>query len=278
MTERTGVHKIWIVAVAVCAGLLLGALPATAATVTGPTGGLAVSAIEAGGTVDLTICLNPPNPNDDPDPDSLPPGPLAGTVFTVRQLQEIDLTTRIGWARARSITIREAERGPFGHVESATTDIAGKARFVDLPVGLYLVTSVPPDPFHDYPDSAPFLITLPTGGKGGWNYEPVVFAKPGSDVPPITITFPPIPPVWPTEGPPSGTAPPTAPPGASPTATAPQRTPQAGEDSPADSPSAGSEKRGSLAVTGAAVAVLAGAGLVLVGLGLLLRFLVRRRG
>ena len=271
MTGQTGVLRSCIVVLAVCAGLLFGAVPATAATVTGPTAGLSISAIEAGRTVDLTICLNPPNPNDDPDPDSLPPGPLAGTVFTVRQLQRIDLTTRIGWARARSITIREAERGPFGHVESATTDIEGKARFVDLPVGLYLVTSVPPDPFHAYPDSAPFLITLPTGGKGGWNYESVVFAKPESDVPPI-------PPIWPTEVPPSGTAPPTAPPGASPTTTAPARTPQAGEDSPADSPSPGSEKKGPLAVTGAAVAVLAGAALVLVGLGLLLRFFARRRG
>lgn len=251
MSGGAGSLRTGIAVMAACAGLLLGASPAVAATVTGPTNGLAITTIDEGRTVHLTVHLARPNPFDDPVPEAPPPGPLAGTEFTVRQLEGVDLTTAAGWARARSMTIPQAQRGPFHHVADVVTDSAGEAHFSGLPVGLYLVTSIPPDQFHEYPESAPFLITLPTGGGAGWNYAPLLYAKP-----------------WPAAPTTPGTAPPSAPPSA----------PPAGADSAVDAtPSEGASRPGALASTGAAVAILAGAALVLAGIGLLIRFFARRR-
>lgn len=283
MTGKSRLLRRGIALMAACTGLLLGAFPAVAATVTGPTDGLSISTVEAGRAVELTIRLTRSNPFDDPAPQSPPRGPLAGTVFTARKIAGVDLTTAAGWSRARAITVAQARRGPFDHVASATTDGDGEARLVALPVGLYLVTSVPPDALHDYPDSAPFLITLPTGGQGGWDYAPRVYAKPGPEGPTTTATAPPtwppiLPPGWPTGVPPSGASQsPVLPGGMIPPGGTPPSRPPIDGGAPVAHSSEGSTSRGPLASTGAAVAVLVGVASVLVGLGLLLKFLARHR-
>lgn len=300
-----------ITAVFVAAGLcvLLGSAGSVAArTVTGPTDGLSVTTIQAGRPVDVEIRLPRPNPFDDPLTGSLARPPLAGTHFTARRLEGVDLTTSGGWAAARALTIAAAERGPFGHSVSAVTDDAGVARLRGLPIGLYLVTSATPG-FGHRSGYAPFLITLPTGGEAGWNHAPVVYAKPTYGGPGIVLPPFPFPIPWPgssDEGPVTGSPPggsagsgspgsPVVPdsPGES---GSPDRESPGGPGSPnrepgtsrpgGGAPTAGDAKsgmaRGPLALTGTPLGLIAGAGAVLVGFGLVLRHVSRdtsgRRG
>jgi hypothetical protein len=283
-----------IVAVGLC--VLLGIAPTAAArTVTGPTDGLSISDIRSGRTVDLEIRMPRRNPFDDPAAGSLARPPLAGTEFTARRLEGIDLTTAGGWETARALAIAAAERGPFGHSASAVTDDAGVARLQGLPIGLYLVTSVTPGRGHRG-GFAPFLITLPTGGEAGWNHTPVVYAKPDSRGPGIILPPFPFPIPWPgsSDGAPadghvpggsigpdgsSGSGAPDAPGGAGgPGASGGNTTPsdgRSGREAAAASAPEGATARGALAVTGTAVGLLAGVGAVLVGIGLVVRYVAR---
>lgn len=292
-TSWTG-HLLAITSVFVAAGLclLLGCVASVAArTVTGPTNGLSVTTIQAGSTVDLEIRLPRPNPFDDPLTGSLARPPLAGTQFTARRLEGIDLTTAGGWAAARAFTIAAAERGPFAYSARTVTDDAGVARLQGLPIGLYLVTSTTPGRGHRS-DYAPFLITLPTGGEAGWNYTPVVYAKPDSGGPGIVLPPFPLPIPWPgssdqspgTGSPPGGSAGsdasgspgvpnspggPGAPDGESPDTIRPS------EETPAAGNAKNEMARGALAVTGTPLGLLAGAAAALVGIGLVFRFVAR---
>lgn len=211
-------------------------------------------------------------------------------------MEGIDLTTEQGWAAARARTVAAAERGPLGPAATAVTDANGVARLNGLPVGLYLVTSVSRGGSY-----APFLITLPAGGEAGWNYAPVVYAKPGSWPAPPTIILPPFPfPVpWPGssgDSPGGGTQPggssgsdahdgaagPGAPgvPGGSavPVVDTTPRPSRPGEDGSAHSPDQqGASGRGALPVTGTELMWILGAGILLVGVGLLIRLSARGR-
>lgn len=282
-------HVSAMTTVFVAAGLcfLLGCVASAAArTVTGPTNGLSVTTIQAGRTVDLEIRLPRPNPFDDPLTGSLARPPLAGTQFTARRLEGIDLTTAEGWVAARAFTIAAAERGPFAHSSQAVADDAGVARLQGLPIGLYLVTSTPPGGGHRS-DYAPFLVTLPTGGEAGWNYSPVVYAKPDSGGPGIVLPPFPFPIPWPGSSdqspgiPPGGSAgsgspgvsyPPGGPGAADGEASDPRRP---SEQTPSADNAKNGMARGALALTGTPLGLLAGVAAVLVGVGLVLRLVAR---
>lgn len=295
-TSWTG-RVLAVTTVFIMAGLclLLGCVASVAArTVTGPTSGLSVTAIQAGRTVDLEIRLPRPNPFDDPLTGSLARPPLAGTQFTARRLEGIDLTTAGGWVAARALTIAAAERGPFSHDAQTVTDDAGISRLRGLPIGLYLVTSTTPGRGH-HSVYAPFLIALPTGGEAGWNYTPVVYAKPGSGGPGVVLPPFPLPLPWPgssDQGPGTGSTPggsagsdTSGIPG-SPGVSHPPGGPGAPNGEPSDTsrpsegtPTAGDAEsgiaRGALALTGTPVMLLAGVGAVLVGMGLVIRLVGR---
>ena len=285
-------HVFAMTTVFVAAGLclLLGCVASAAArTVTGPTNELSVTTIQAGRTVDLEIRLPQPNPFDDPLTGSLARPPLAGTQFTARRLEGIDLTTAGGWAAARAFTIAAAERGPFTHSAQAVTNDTGMARLQGLPIGLYLVTSTTPGQGHRSYYS-PFLITLPTGGEAGWNYTPVVYAKPDSGGPGIVLPPFPFPIPWPGS---SDQSPGTAPGGSigsgtpgSPDMSNSPGGPGAADGEPSNpgrpseqTPTAGNAKneipRGALALTGTPLGLLAGVAAVLAGIGLVLRLVAR---
>lgn len=205
-----GVRRGRLLAVAVAASLLAGAGGAAAITVTGEVEGLDVAAVEQCGTVDLTVKLPLGNPYDQVAPGQLPPGPPAGTFFTVKRIDGIDLTTDAGWQKAADMSVEQALDAPSTLTKTAVTDATGTAVIAGLPVGLYLVTAVTPeDPAYAKTTYAPMLVTLPTGGvgengaTGTWNCAPVVYAKPTTETP----TTPPTPPTTPPASPPGPSSP-----------------------------------------------------------------------
>lgn len=190
---NAGVRRGRLLAAAVAASLLAGAGGAAAITVTGEVEGLDVPEVEQCGTVGLTVKLPLGNPFDQVAPGKLPPGPAAGTVFTVKRIDGIDLTTVTGWQEAADMPVERALDAPSTLTKTAVTDATGTAVIAGLPVGLYLVTAVTPqDPAYAKTTYAPMLVTLPTGGvgesgaTGTWNCAPVVYAKPTTGKPPAT--------------------------------------------------------------------------------------------
>nr|WP_281163675.1 pilin N-terminal domain-containing protein [Corynebacterium ulceribovis] len=168
------------------------------------------------------MVVKPTGGNEFDNPQTI--GQIADIEFTAQKLAGYDLTTAEGWKKARALTEKEAEKGPFdGDKVSARTDAEGKAYFQGLEVGLYLVKEVvPKNPQGAYKQSVPLLITLPVGFKGStddpnprWDCRVEVNAKvnkPGT--PPGTPEVPPktppnTPPKTPPSTPPQSTVPPT---------------------------------------------------------------------
>lgn len=241
MNMRSRGWRARVAAAACAASLLAGGGLAGATTVTGDVDGLDAAGITQCATVNLTMKLPAGNPFDDVPDGELPPGPLAGTTFTAKRIDDVDLTTAAGWVRARDMTVEEAHAAESTLTRTAVTDDEGTAVFADLPPGLYLVTATPPaDEAHAYPALKDLLITLPTGGNGTWNCDPVVYAKPESDTPPPPSTEPTVPSTPPatTPAPPGGGA-----------------TPPGG---------------GKLPVTGVSVLAMLGAAIAAVGAGMLI--------
>ena len=262
-----GARRGRLLAAAVAASLLAGAGGAAAITVTGEVEGLDVAAVEQCGTVDLTVKLPLGNPFDQVAPGQLPPGPAAGTVFTAKRIDGIDLTTDGGWQKAADMSVEQALDAPSTLTKTAVTDATGTAVIAGLPVGLYLVTAVTPeDPAYAKTTYAPMLVTLPTGGvgesgaTGTWNCAPVVYAKPTTETP----TTPPTPPTTPPEPPTTDPSTPGKPPVTSPST--PKTTPK---PPPASPPGPGSPG-GKLPLTGVSVFALIGAAIAAAGVGLLM--------
>lgn len=250
--------------IAVVAAMSLGgtSVMADARTVIGVVDAQAVSAIDPARSIDLTLIKTPPNPD----------GVIEGVTFTVRKVNNVDLTTEAGWALARGMSVAEARQRGFSEEHSAVTDAEGKAYFTGLSVGLYLVTeTVPSDANENYERSAEFLITLPTGGDDGqhWNYDVTVYTKDKvkPTKPPKPTDPPTIPPIIPVPVPvpvPGGGS--SVDPGPTPTPT--PTTPAAPVPDKGTTPPPG------LAMTGANVAGLGALALALIAGGALL---IRRR-
>lgn len=258
-------------AIALATALTLGATPVAMAdlrTVTGNVDVQAISQIDPARSIDLTLIKTPPNPYDDVPVGDIPGSVIEGVTFTVRKVNNVDLTTDAGWALARGMSVAEAKRRGFSEEHSAVTDAEGKAYFTELSVGLYLVTETPPaNPGVNYERSAEFLITLPTGGDDGehWNYDVTVYTK--DKVKPTKPPKPTDPPIIPVPIPvpvPGGGS--SVDPGPTPTPT--PTTPAAPVPDKGTTPPPG------LAMTGANVAGLGALALALIAGGALL---IRRR-
>lgn len=138
MTLKNNRH--WIgrtaAAVAVTAALTLGSAPAALAdirTVTGTVSTQAVSEIDANRVVNLTLIKTKTNPLDGG-------ASVEGITFTVRRINDVDLTTDEGWELARNMTVDEAKARGLGPAHTAVTDSEGVASIYNLPIGLYLVS------------------------------------------------------------------------------------------------------------------------------------------
>lgn len=105
------------------------------------------------------------------------PRPVPGALFSIKRIQNVDLGTEQGWAAARTMSIAQAATEPTDYIDTATTDAAGQARFLELPVGLYLVTEE--DRGASPWNVQPFLLTIPTGSVDGksWEYDARVAVK-----------------------------------------------------------------------------------------------------
>lgn len=178
--------------IALATALTFAALTVTPAaadvvTVTGPIEGLDITQTTNCGSISVTMVVNRTNDND----------VIEGTEFTLEKLADIDLTTQEGWDAVKGMAVDKARLAPKVGKWTATTDAQGKARFDALPVGAYFVTAVVPnDGKHLTP--APFVITLPTGGKDGWNCNPEINAK----FEPVPVTTTPTKPPYPPFTPP----------------------------------------------------------------------------
>lgn len=249
MTLKNNRH--WIgrtaAAVAVTAALTLGSAPAALAdirTVTGTVSTQAVSEIDANRVVNLTLIKTKTNPLDGG-------ASVEGITFTVRRINDVDLTTDEGWELARNMTVDEAKARGLGPAHTAVTDSEGVASIYNLPIGLYLVS--------ESGNSPEFLITLPTGNTDGtaWDYAVTVRTKAnGLIVIPIPVPIP---------GGGSST------PGQTPVPDQPPATEQPPVET--DAPERGTPRKG-LPMTGANVVWLVAAGIFLIGGG---TFLIRRR-
>ena len=113
--------------------------------------------------------------------------PLAGVVFTVTRIDDVDLATNAGWQQAGvySNNLSLARQHLGSAVRSAPTDSRGVTTVVGLPVGLYLVHEVGlvlpsggVDPsIVAVPD---FLVTLPMTdpvSRDRWMYTVDVYPK-----------------------------------------------------------------------------------------------------
>ena len=221
---------------------------------------------------DLTLTLHPGNPHDSVSPGQLPPGSLAGYVFSVKRVAGIDVTTAAGYATATSMTVERARAFGFDSEEQQISGESGQVVFLGLPPGLYLVDITAPDrPEVLNQRIDPMLLILPVSApEGGWLSEVTITVKSSGESPGPSATVPPVPP--------SSGIPPTLPPvpplsggGSSvppaPAGSSPATTPSAPQTS-VPRPSAG------LAQTGASVIGLAIAAVLLLGLGV---YLARRR-
>lgn len=254
--------------------LSVGAPTVSAKTITGNTSpqdhekvaSLAYERTADCGDVDL-IVVKPTGGNEFDNPQTI--GQIADIEFTAQKLAGYDLTTAEGWKKARALTEKEAEKGPFdGDKVSARTDAEGKAYFQGLEVGLYLVKEVVPEnPQGAYKQSVPLLITLPIGFKGStddpnprWDCRVEVNTKVKKpSTPPDTPEVPPLtPPITPPKTPPA--TPPKTPPAIPPQSSVPP-TPTPGTPEEA---TLGGGIRGVIARTGITAPSL------FVGLGLLL--------
>ncbi|WP_293818544.1 pilin N-terminal domain-containing protein [uncultured Corynebacterium sp.] len=247
-------------------------------TITGQVEGLDVKFIGATRLGTLTVVKSEPNWWDDRG-GKKPFGPIDNIRFTAQRVQGIDLTTEKGMNQAKRLSVADARRQGFDRAFEAYTDSSGKAVFTGLPVGLYLVTEYEgADPTKEYRQSSPFLITIPIGETGSWNYNVTVNTKPKPEdnpgTPPDNPGTPPDKPGTPPDKP--GTPPdkpstPGTPPPEHPDTPAPPKSPGGGHE--------GGESSSiidRLAQTGAHLwwVALIGAMLVVVGAFTLLR---RRR-
>ena len=147
-------------------------------TITGQVEGLDVKFIDATRLGTLTVVKSEPNWWDDRG-GKKPFGPIDNIRFTAQRVQGIDLTTEKGMNQAKRLSVADARRQGFDRTFEAYTDSSGKAVFTGLPVGLYLVTEYEgADPTKEYRQSSPFLITIPIGETGSWNYNVTVNTKP----------------------------------------------------------------------------------------------------
>lgn len=224
----------------------------------------------------LTIHKGEPNWFDSRK-DQKPFGPISGIEFQAQRVRCADPTSKDFFSTVTDMTVTGAKACGFEEAYTAFTNARGTAVFHDLPVGLYLITEMPgPNPGLDYRTADPFLITVPIGQSGSWQYNVEVNTKPAPhEAPPTPPTKPP------SSTPPSppGNTPPATP--STPPHTPPGDTPPAGESTPPTAPGqppqnpndAEGSRDGALPVTGAsiAVALLVGSALVLLGALVMLR-------
>jgi hypothetical protein len=124
---------------------------------------------------------------DNVAPDVLPDGSITGTlfitkqqedgtplvgVFSLTQVQGIDLTSIDGWAAVDEMTVDQvAAQQQSGAAATRTTNAAGQVRFFDLAPGVYYISD------SANPAVQPFIITVPmqdtdatSATFGTWQY------------------------------------------------------------------------------------------------------------
>lgn len=114
--------------------------------------------------------------------------PLGGVGFSIQQVNTLDLSTNAGWESVHNLSQVFDPLNPAASISGAgytlgtaisqTTAGDGTAAFLNLPVGLYLVTEtgVP----AGVTPSAPFLVTIPTtdpDNQANWLYDVDVYPK-----------------------------------------------------------------------------------------------------
>lgn len=180
--------------------LLLAAGPIASAdsrTITGVTDGLNVSDIRCD-TGSLTLIKRPPAAFEGVDKEDLPAGTIDGATFTLRRIEDIDLTKQAGWDAAKALTIQEARSRLSDEVWKAVSGRDGRAVVTGLPMGVYLVSETPPAKRpSEYRRTLDFLITVPAGMRtadgnvASWSCYVQVFTKDTDDVPPTEPSNPP---------------------------------------------------------------------------------------
>ncbi|XCB29789.1 hypothetical protein RQN30_11625 [Arcanobacterium hippocoleae] len=167
--------------------LLIPAPIASAQTVTGDVENLDTAQIQADKPVRLTITVPQVNPFDEASahPNSRP---VSGRNYRAVLIDGFDLTTQAGWQAAKHANLAAIQRLPEKFSQNAVTDTQGRAVFPELKIGLYLIAEV------GYESESAFLVTVPTGNDGVWNYDVEIFAKQnGSEPPPAIPPTPEIP-------------------------------------------------------------------------------------
>lgn len=129
----------------------------------------------------LTQYGDPTNPSARTDR-----SPLTNLEFTIRRIENADLTTNTGWRVLTKANVSNfyeggASRDQLGAPTTARTDSSGKARFDDLPVGAYFVEESPhAAELNNVSLISPFIVTIPRtnpGRRSEWLYDVTVAAK-----------------------------------------------------------------------------------------------------
>ena len=167
-------------------------------TITGATDGLNISDIRCD-TGSLMLIKRPPAAFEGVDKADLPAGTIDGATFTLRRIEDIDLTKQAGWDAAKALTIQEARSRLSDEVWKAVSGRDGRAVVTGLPMGVYLVSETPPaNRPAEYRRTLDFLITVPAGMRtadgnvASWSCDVQVFTKDTDDVPSTEPSNPPV--------------------------------------------------------------------------------------
>lgn len=103
--------------------------------------------------------------------------PISGVDFTVQQVNK-DLKDPAQWQGLENYTVTQAQANLTGTPTTHTTATGtGIAKFVELPVGLYLVTETGVGNNNIAFRGEPFLVTIPLAQNNDWNYNVHVYPK-----------------------------------------------------------------------------------------------------
>lgn len=171
--------------------LSLGAAPALASSeedkihaITGDTATLNVNEINPNYPGALEVRLTRKNPYDDLSKPGITDGSTDNYTVTISKVKGVNTTGNVSYADLAKMTVTQARNKGLESPRTGTTSNNGVVKFTNLPLGMYLIESTPPNtPNTNYLKFSPSLVTLPYGetntqGTTQWGYGLALVPKP----------------------------------------------------------------------------------------------------
>ncbi|WP_299296583.1 adhesin [uncultured Mobiluncus sp.] len=171
--------------------LSLGAAPALASSeednihaITGAAAGLDVNDINSTRPGTLEVRLTRRNPNDDARTPGITDGSTDNYTVTISKVKDVaTVGPSADFTQLEKMTVTQARKKGLIDKQTKKTGPGGIVKFTNLPLGMYLIESTPPNtPNTNYLKFSPSLVTLPYGDKSSgtakWGYGLALVPKP----------------------------------------------------------------------------------------------------